>query len=370
MATLDVQEIIDELEERLDRPVHPTYPLRDKEIIGVWRKRAVESLHLLASRDMHERKDARERPLYESLMSVADAPMIAGFEDAPGRTILLGELIRNVVHPGRITQGLKGTCAATCVEIYVAERDPAEYARLIAGLVSPGGRVKMRNGDDLERDEDVLEPDEHEFRRSPVSRIFQVSCMEYAYPDLDYRNAEDGQFEGVENTGTGLSLGAFGRLLEGITGQHWETLTDGHARMAALFARFGMDTSNVPDLHRDALAIIERVTNAGETVFATLELPKVRSPVRRAAAGSAHHAAHKIRVLKLDRASGTVLYDDPMDPQQSWFEGIRTRIVDKYGRCTMPIEDFEKLLVELSYRPEFWSRNEAKNAAQAADTTT
>lgn len=349
----DPQEIVDQLEERLDLPVHPTYPLRDREIVGIWRKRSVEALRELGSRGFFERKDAFGKPLHESLWAVADAPMVPSFEDAPGRTILLGELIRNIVHPGRITQGLKGTCAATCVEIYVAERDPAEYARIIAGLVSPAGRVVLRSGGELVRDEDVLEPDEYEFRRSPVSRIFQVACMEYAYPELDYHNAEDGQFEGVKNTGTGLSLGAFDRLLVGITGHRWETLSDGHAAFAALFKRFGLDTSRVADLHRDALSIIERVTAAGETVFATLELPKVRSPVRRAA-GGVDHAAHKIRVLKLDRPNGTVVYDDPMDPQQSWFEGIRTNIVDRYGRCTMPIADFEKLLVELSYPPELW----------------
>ncbi|MDI1435512.1 hypothetical protein [Polyangium sorediatum] len=349
----DLQEIVDRLEEHLDLPVHPTYPLRDREIVGIWRKRSVEALRELGSRGLLTRKDALGKALHESLWAVADAPMVASFEDAPGRTILLGELIRNIVHPGRITQGLKGTCAATCVEIYVAERDPAEYARIIAGLVSPTGQVALRSGGELVRDEDVLEPDEHEYRRSPVSRLFQVACMEFAYPELDYHNAEDGQFEGVKNTGTGLSLGAFDRLLVGITGHRWETLSDGHARFAALFKQLGLDTSGVADLHRDALSIIERVTAAGEAVFATLELPKVRSPVRRAA-GSADHAAHKIRVLKLDRPNGTVLYDDPMDPQQTWFEGIRTHIVDRYGRCTMPIADFEKLLVELSYPPELW----------------
>lgn len=357
---------IDELEDRLDLPVHPTYPLRDREIVGVWRKRSVEALYALAKEGQFEKTDAEGKPLYEHLLAVADGPMHETFEEAPGRTILLGEIIRNIAHPGRITQGLKGTCAATCIEIYMAEREPAEYARICRGLVSPSGRVKMRNGEELVRDEDALAPDEFEFRRSPISRIFQVACMEYAYPELDYRNAEDGQFDGVKNTGTGLSLGAFDRLLEGMSGQKWATLSDGYTRMASLFAKFGVDTSKVPDLHRDALDIIERATNAGEPVFATLELARVRSPIRRAAGAGAEHAAHKIRVLKLDRKTGTVLYDDPMDPQQNWFEGVRTQIVDKYGHCTMPIDDFSKLLVELSYRPEFWTPPATAAKPQAA----
>jgi hypothetical protein len=355
----DTQQMIDDLEDRLDQPVNASYPLRDKEIIGVWRRRCVEALHDLAARELLRRKDAFGRPLYMLLHDVADAPMLKSFADAPGRTILLGELIRNIANPGRITQGLKGTCAATCVEIYLAERDPAEYARLCAGLVTPEGRVKLRNGDELVRDEDVLVVDEHEFRRSPVSRIFQVACMEYSYPELDYHNDVDGQFQGTDNTGTGLSLKAFERLLGAISGESWRTLSDGYAHFAKLL---GLDPTKLPDLHRDGLQIIEQSTKAGEPVFATIELSKYRSPIRRAASnGSAEHGAHKVRVLAIDRKKGIVLYDDPMDPQQSWFEGVKSDVVDKYGHCTMPIEDFDKLLVELSYKPEF-----GPNAAAAA----
>lgn len=357
----DTQQMIDALEDRLDQPVNASYPLREKEIIGVWRKRCVQALHHLADRELLIRKDAFGRPLYMHLLDVADEPMFANFEDAPGRTILLGEIIRNIANPGRITQGLKGTCAATCVEIYMAERDPAEYARLCAGLVTPRGRVTLRNGDALSRDEDVLAPDEHEFRRSPISRIFQVACMEYAYPELDYRNDIDGQFQGQDNTGTGLSLKAFERLLVAISGETWKTISDGFARFAKLL---GLDPSKLPDLHRDGMHIIERSTSAGEPVFATIELSKVRSPIRRAASnGSAEHAAHKVRVLAVDRTKGTVLYDDPMDPQQSWFEGVKSDVIDKYGHCTMPIEDFDKLLVELSYKPQFGPTAQAMPAS-------
>ena len=347
----DTQEMVDAIEDRLDQPVNAAYPLRDKEIIGVWRKRCVQALHHLGERKLLETNDVFGRPLYMHLLDIADAPMHETFETAPGRTILLGEVIRNIANPGRITQGLKGTCAATCVEIYLAERDPVEYARLCAGLVSPTGKIKLRNGDLLSRDEDVLIPDEHEFRRSPISRIFQVACMEYSYPELDYRNDVDGQFQGGDNTGTGLSLKAFERLLGAISGETWKTISDGFAKFAKLL---GLDSSKMPDLHRDGMQIIERSTGAGEPVFATIELSKIRSPIRRAASnGSAEHAAHKVRVLAVDRKKGTVLYDDPMDPQQSWFEGIKSDVVDKYGHCTMTIEDFDKLLVELSYKPQF-----------------
>lgn len=358
------QDIIDAIEDRLDQPINAGYPLRDKEIVGVWRKRCVQALHHLAERDLLSKTDIFGRPLYMHFLQIADEPMVKTFEDAPGRTILLGELMRNIANPGRITQGLKGTCAATCVEIYLAERDPVEYARLCAGLMTPEGKTKLRNGDELTRDEDVLAPDEHEFRRSPVSRVFQVACMEYAYPELDYHNDVDGQFQGSDNTGTGLTLKAFDRLLGAISGETWKTISDGYARFAKLL---GLDPAKLPDLHRDGLEIIERSTGAGQPVFATIELSKIRSPIRRAASnGSPEHAAHKIRVLAVDRVKGTVLYDDPMDPQQSWFEGVKSDVVDRYGHCTMPIEDFNKLLVELSYKPEFGPGTAATQAVPAS----
>ncbi len=363
----NMQDIVDTIEDRLDQPVNAGYPLRDKEIVGVWRKRCVQAVQHLAERNLLTSKDVFGRPMYQHFLQIADGPISKNFEEAPGRTILMGELIRNISNPGRITQGLKGTCAATCIEIYLAERDPVEYARLCAGLMTPEGRVKLRNDDKLSRDEDVLAPDEHEFRRSPVSRIFQVACMEYAYPELDYRNDIDGQLQGSENTGTGLSLKAFERLLNAISGETWKTISDSFSQFAKLL---GLDSSKLPDLHRDGMTIIERSTHAGEPVFATIELAKIRSPVRRAASnGTAEHAAHKVRVLAVDRAKGIVLYDDPMDPQQSWFEGVRSDIVDKYGHCTMPIEDFDKLLVELSYKPQFGPGQTAAAASTTSATT-
>ncbi len=364
----DTQEMVDAIEDRLDQPVNAAYPLRDKEIIGVWRKRCVQALHHLEERNLLGKNDAFGKSLYMHLLDIADAPMHENFEGSPGRTILLGEVIRNIAQPGRITQGLKGTCAATCVEIYLAERDPVEYARLCAGLVSRVGKVNLRNGDLLSRDEDVLVVDEHEFRRSPMSRIFQVACMEFSYPELDYRNDVDGQFQNGDNTGTGLSLKAFERLLGAISGETWKTISDGFSKFAKLL---GLDSSKIPDLHRDGMQIIERSTNAGEPVFATIELSRVRSPIRRAASnGSAEHAAHKVRVLAVDRKKGTVLYDDPMDPQRSWFEGIKSDIVDKYGHCTMTIEDFDKLLVELSYKPQFGPGGAATQSLTASPPET
>lgn len=355
---------VDKLVERLSGPIEITYPLRDDETVAEWQERSIAALGHLQAKGLLARSDSLGKSLLGSLLALVDEPMLPSFEEVPGRSILLGELVRTIAEPGRITQGMKGTCAATCVETYVAERDPAEYARLVVGLVAPEGKVMLRTGEPLCRDEEALVPTPQEYRRGPVSRLFQVACMEYAYPDLDYRNAEDGQFDGETNTGTGLSLAAFDHVLKGITGDTWNTLSDGYSKMAELFAKLGLDTSGVPQLHRDAITIIERTTEAGDTLFATLEMAHVGSPLRRAAAAvTMEHAAHKIRVLKVDRKAGIVEYEDPMDPERPWLTDAHTQIADSFGRCCMPIEEFETLLVELSYQPKFWNGAGAQAAS-------
>lgn len=360
-------------------PVPDSYPLRDGETAAAWRAQALADLDALATAGRLAAPDARGGTLADHLAALASGPLAPGLEPTPGRTLLLGELVRNVAAPGRINQGLKFTCAATCVEIELAERDPGEYARLVAGLAAPAGVVALRSGEPLPRDEDTLAWDAAEARRSPVSRLVQVAFLEFAYPGLDYRNAADRQFEpapppaesadggaggaggapGAEtDRGFGVDLDAFDRLLEAVTGERWDTLSERQSRLARLFAQMGLATDGLPDLGRDALTLIERTTAAGETLFGTLQLTAVDNPF--AAGGPAWHEglAHKVRILGLapDPAGGTrVLYDDPVDPARAWYVGLDSRIEDPFGRCSLPVEDLRAALTELSYRPKFWA---------------
>lgn len=310
------------------------------------------ALATLQARGLLDAPDGFRGTLADALDRLVRGPLALGLQAEPGRARLLGELVANLADPGRINQGLKGTCAVTCIEVHAAERHPAEYARLVAGLCTPAGAVGLRNGEALCRDEQVLAPHAAEGRRSPVSRLFQVAAMELGYPGLDYRNLEDGHFElsgeGPVGTGDqGLGLGAFNALLEGITGQDWALLTDRNDDLARLL---GWDPDAVLDLERDGPGIMERSLAAGEVLFATLAPPDAPRP----AAAAAHPLLalpHKVRVLALH--DGRVVYDDPLDPDRPWIPHAATRVLDRAGRCSMALSDFQAMVVELSYMPRF-----------------
>lgn len=316
------------------------------------------SLQSLPERGLLERVDHESIPLFEHLERLAFSPLGQGLLESPGHVRLLGELIRNLIRPRRINQGLKGTCSVTCIETWLAEHDPGEYCRLLVGLILEPGRVTMRGGGELLRDEERLEWFHREGRRNPASRVFQVAGMEFAYPNLDYRNLEDRQYHtGPGDSegacfGAGLDLDAFDYLLEGISGERWDTLSDKHAHIARLLARMGLDTSSVPDLKRDGLAIIEASLAEGESVFVTLDSPFYKLPEGLSEEDRQYmELPHKVRLVSLD--GERVLYEDPLDPQEPWLPGVQTRVLDAQGVCSMSREDLRRILVEMSYKPRF-----------------
>ena len=358
MGVVTVESLFEELADTIEGwAVPPSRIPGWTEPFGPWRASIEEALRGLSQDGRLARLDAFGRPLVESLMAIATRPLWGFFATPQERNRALGEVVQNVANPGRINQGLKGSCAAACLEIYLASQDPAEYARIVAGLLSIDGRARLRSGEALVCDEDVLAPSADERGRSPVSRLFQVACMEFAYPDLDYDNILDTHFKGDECVGTGLEMGAFERLLIAVTGKPWKTVSTQHALMAQAFLKLGISTEGVADLARDGLSIIDQSTQKGELVFATIVLPAVAN--LRGAPGSEpiRHAEHKVLVSSIDWEAGVVHYDDPIDPRERWFEGADVRIEDEYGRCSMPIADFERLLGELAYRAELWDRS-------------
>lgn len=343
--------LVDEL---LGQPVVEAYPLPAGEDAAAWAAASRQALADLLARGLLDARDGFGGTLADALERLAKGPLPQPLETSPGRVRLLGELVRNLAHPGRINQGLKGTCAVTCIEVHAAEAHPAEYARLVAGLCGPTGAIGLRNGEALLRDERTLIWSQTEARRSPISRLFQVAAMELAYPDLDYRNLADGHYrltgEGpVESRGTGMDLGEFDRLLEGITGTSWSVLTDMNDDFAALL---GWDPATVLSLERDGLGIIERSLADGAAAFVTLASPEAADQPQ-----TARHPLvalpHKVKVLAIDHEAGRAYYEDPLDPEDPWIPDVPTRVEDDTGRCSMALADFQALVVELSYMPRY-----------------
>lgn len=353
-----IDEALDAVQSLLSQPLpsESPYPFPPGEDQATWCERCLQAFSALHQSSRLTLTDSQGTPMALLLGRLARGPMAESLEESPGRQRLLGSLVRTLHRPGRINQGLKGTCAVTCLESYMAERQPAEYARLCVGLMTPLGRVSLQNGGELIRDEDCLVWNAREARRGLVSRLFQVAAMEYAYPELDYRNLEDGHFritpdKGaiLENTGTGIDLEAFDNLLEGLTGERWDTLSEKQEQIARLLAKMGLDISRAPNLKDDALPIIRRSLAAGESLFATLDAKEPpNSPIH------PFLLPHKVRVLGLDEARSQVIYEDPLDPEGAWLPGADSRVLDTEGRCSMPIQKFLRLMSELSYKPAFY----------------
>ena len=109
------------------------------------------------------------------------------------RDQVVAELVREIADPGRINQG-PNTCGATALQYTLISSNPAEYARLSAGLLHPG-HVQMRDGNTLTRDDNSIAPSALS-QRSPTERLFQGAIMEYA-SEGDYqtrtRTLDDGR---------------------------------------------------------------------------------------------------------------------------------------------------------------------------------
>ncbi len=341
----------------LQPPVDLSYPLPPYETPDQWQEVAREAIHGIAGRGLLSRRDQAGTSLAKTLLRAASGPVAPSLATVPGKVRLVGGLVRNLVDPGRINQGHKGTCAVTSLESYLAEQHPAEYARLVQGLIAPPGKVEMANGEEVRRDESSLVWSRTEAWRSPVSRLFQVAAMERAYPDLDYRNTIDGHFQAGStlnasiNTGTGVDLTAFNRLLEALSGQRWDTLSRAAVRAAAMLARLGLDTSRAPELARDGWGIVQRSLAAGDAVFVTLD---TGGPLKNVDPEEFPFVLpHKVRVLAIEEDEDRVVYEDPLDPTESWIPAAETRIENDRGRCSMGGDDFRRLMDELSYRPRY-----------------
>ena len=91
---------------------------------------------------------------------------------------VVGDVMYDLVNPGRIWQGRAPTCTVSSMQYELAQQDPAEYARLMAGLVCDG-KVTMRGGGELTCDVPWALQASHaaKDRRSDSEAIFQAAAM-------------------------------------------------------------------------------------------------------------------------------------------------------------------------------------------------
>lgn len=124
-------------------------------------------------------KDALGGTLLSNLSTLASQPLNASLTGHTSTEELLSSVMADVMNPNRVEQGTANTCTVASMQFELVADEPAEYARLMAGLTGPKGTVKMKAGGDLR-----LGPGDADERardgRSVSQTVFQSAAMEYA----------------------------------------------------------------------------------------------------------------------------------------------------------------------------------------------
>lgn len=161
-------------------------------------------------------RDSKGGTLLDSLHQIAIGPLDQQFaQNSISRESLLSGVLQEVARPGQIDQGARWTCTVTSMQWMLCVQNPAEYARLMQGLLSPAGRATLANGDSLNRVTDSIAPDDSP-SRGPTERIFQAAMMDYS--------DDAGIEEKYDNTDAddilrGMSVYEQRRGLEGLFGR-------------------------------------------------------------------------------------------------------------------------------------------------------
>lgn len=128
------------------------------------------------------------------------------------RQKLVAHMLEELDDPTKIYQGNNNTCVPASVAILMARRHPAELVRLISGLASPGGTVRLASGESIRRHEDWRAPDGG---RTIGQALLQPALMSYgvAWESLAYDNSRDRLSDG----GNGLSAEEANVVFQGVT---------------------------------------------------------------------------------------------------------------------------------------------------------
>lgn len=218
-------------------------------------------------------------------------------ELAPGidRNELIRSIIANLRNPESINQGDRQTCSAAVVQAMLAKEDPAEYVRLMAGLASPKGEFKLKDGSILKRDPNY----QLGSGKSITDKLMQPALMQKATKG-GYDSQNDRR---VDGKGQGLYASEQAQLMESVLGQKTETV-------------FGND----PELFKQ----IEAALNDGKPVSATI---KVRDP---------RTGEIKGHSVTLEKVGGMITYLDP-----------------KKGRVTVSADAFKAMMESVNLPTQY-----------------
>ncbi|HEY7162295.1 MAG TPA: hypothetical protein VH815_13600, partial [Acidobacteriota bacterium] len=173
----------------------------------------------------------------DSLNRLATTPLHASITDATGaaqdKSKVMEDVIKELNKPSQnLNQDNRGTCTVTSMTHTLAEKNPAEYARIVTDLATTG-QSKIANGDTITPPADGFAQDNS--NRSVSERLFQSALMNYGRPGAGYQNWNKAGFPqpggGTVDNGfppNGSNLGALEnkRVMEGLFGKKMERYTD------------------------------------------------------------------------------------------------------------------------------------------------
>lgn len=241
-------------------------------------------------------RDLRGGTMLSSLHQLATGPLGRGIDRADVLRSTMGE----VENPTTIEQRGQGTCAATSVTLRVAERSPAEYARIVSGLASQAGTATTLAGDTLRRVPGSVA--DQRSGRSQSERLIQDSFMDFANGDYRYNVAADNSGA----AGGGLNVAEVTRLQTSVMGQEYRTVTTTGrqvTRDAGFFEqryrnlRNNLDRALFRENPNAPMALLRREVSAG------------RSTVIGMRWGQENHSGHAVVVERI--ASGRVYFQNP-----------------------------------------------------------
>lgn len=213
------------------------------------------------------------------------------------RAQLVTDLVQELATPSAINQGPKGTCAPTTIAVQLAMENPAEYARIVAGLASPDGEVTLKGGATLQREPNTEHDDGS--GRSAVQRLMGPPFMEMANGDRNYNNRTD--------DGRGAWADTLDALYEQVMGRPMEAEVYG--------------TDATPEEQAHAMETIDDVLRAGGEVPTAIEYGT---------------GLHKVLVTGTETIDGVeyVKFTNPWGREER-----------------MPRAEFEGRIVDVSYDP-------------------
>ncbi|HEY9897864.1 MAG TPA: hypothetical protein V6D00_01670, partial [Pantanalinema sp.] len=224
---------------------------------------------------------------------------------------ILANAVQELDQPGIIHQSDRGTCAATTVQYYMASNHPAEYAKLVSGLVCDG-EAPMASGNKLVLDPGSISRDTSS--RNHVDRMFQTAMMDRSELG-DYNNATDRHSDGS----AGMTQNDVTRLMNDATN--------------------GKD-GNFQTVQGNSDAIIKRIAQSTAR--------GVEVPVGMKWAVSGMHAGHEMLVTKIEGDKVYLRNPWGKDERGSTAMGPQRQVLNGNGDIVMSLSEFQANLTTSS----------------------